>query len=222
MLCRRGATRQVVRLSSIMRRYTEGGFPSFHRSVMGNLPPVLDINDKPIEPTFLKGVEYEPAWKTLAASIQDLLYPKKLPPLELTSKPIAVEDRMAFKRNPRSSAISIGIHALIILCIVAVFLVTRAKMKAKTMQGDRSRRPAIFADCAERAADGRWRWRRLARPAADAQGKIAQARGASDRSADGGGERSSQADARAGHHDAERTFSWRTTTCRTWEIRGPA
>ena len=95
------------------------------------LPPELDPGDKPIEPTFLSGVEYEPAWKTLAGSIHDLLYPKKLPPLELTSKPIAVTDPMAVKRNPKSSAISFGVHVLIMLAIFAAFLLGRAKMKAK-------------------------------------------------------------------------------------------
>jgi periplasmic protein TonB len=99
------------------------------------LPPELDPGDRPIEPAFLKGVEYEPAWKTLAGSIYDLLYPKKLPPLELTSKPIAVTDPMAFKRNPKSSAISIIIHVLVIACIIGAFLYGRAKLKAKpTMQ----------------------------------------------------------------------------------------
>jgi periplasmic protein TonB len=99
------------------------------------LPPEENPNDKPIEPTFLKGVEYEPAWKTLASGVYDLLYPKKLPPLELTSKPIAVKDPMAVKRSPLSSAVSVGLHALIIGLILAIFLIGRAKVKAKpTMQ----------------------------------------------------------------------------------------
>lgn len=95
------------------------------------LPPELEPGDKPIEPTFLSGVEYEPAWKTLAGSIYDLLYPKKLPPLELTSKPIAVADPMAFKRDRKSSAISIAIHVLVIAGIILAFLYGRAKMKPK-------------------------------------------------------------------------------------------
>src|SRR6202167_266809 len=94
-------------------------------------PPELDQNDKPIELTFLKGVDYEPAWKTLAGNIYDLLYPRKLPPLQLTSKPIPVIDRMAVKRSPASSAISITVHVLIILAIIAAFLFGRAKYKKK-------------------------------------------------------------------------------------------
>lgn len=94
-------------------------------------PPELDPGKKAPELAFLQGVEYEPAWKTLAGSILDLFYPKKLPPLELTSKPIAVADPMAVKRSPTSSALSIVIHALIILAIIAIFLVTRARLKPK-------------------------------------------------------------------------------------------
>jgi periplasmic protein TonB len=91
-------------------------------------------DDKTLEPAFLKGIDYEPAWKTLAAGILDILYPKKLPPLELTSKPIAVVDPMAFKRSPKSSAISIAAHAILILAIIAIFLIGRARMKKSNMQ----------------------------------------------------------------------------------------
>lgn len=95
------------------------------------LPPKTERDDKPLEPTFVQGVEFEPAWKTLADSISDLFYPKKLPPLELTSKPIAVKDPMAVERNPTSSAVSFGLHVLLIGAIIAAFLIGRAKLKAK-------------------------------------------------------------------------------------------
>jgi periplasmic protein TonB len=92
-------------------------------------PPELDTNDRPVELGFLKEVKYEPAWKTLADSIYDLLYPRKLPPLVLTSKPLPVVDRMAMKRSPASSALSIVIHVVIILAIIGAFLLGRAKLK---------------------------------------------------------------------------------------------
>jgi TonB family protein len=101
---------------------------------MGNLPTVLETTEKPIEPTFLQGVEYEPAWKTLVNNIRDYFFPPKLPPLQLTSKPIAVVDRMAVKRSPTSSAISVGIHVLIFVFFVAIFLLGRNKLKAKPLQ----------------------------------------------------------------------------------------
>lgn len=66
----------------------------------------------------LSAVVEEPIWKTLWASVQDTLFPKKLPPLQLTSTPIAVPDRMRVKRSPMSSALSAFTHAVVIGLIV--------------------------------------------------------------------------------------------------------
>src|ERR1035441_2685930 len=44
-------------------------------------------------------IEEKPIWVDLYVSIRDVLFPPKLPPLELTSTPIPVPDRMAVKRN---------------------------------------------------------------------------------------------------------------------------
>jgi TonB family protein len=62
----------------------------------------------------LDSVIEEPIWKTLFASVADVLFPRKLPPLKLTSKPIAVRDPMQVKRNPATSAISFLTHAAIL------------------------------------------------------------------------------------------------------------
>ena len=56
----------------------------------------------------------EPIWKTLFNSVADVLFPKKLPPLKLSSTPIAVRDPMAVKRSPASSAVSFVTHVVII------------------------------------------------------------------------------------------------------------
>lgn len=58
-----------------------------------------------------------PLWQELWENLRDVFFPKKLPPLELTSKPIAVKDPMAVKRSPLSSAISFGAHVVIIAII---------------------------------------------------------------------------------------------------------
>ncbi len=57
---------------------------------------------------------------SLKNSVYDVFFPKKLPPLVLESKPIAVVDRMAVKRDPTSTAIAVVIHAVIIGLIVWV------------------------------------------------------------------------------------------------------
>lgn len=80
----------------------------------------------------LDSVIEEPIWKTLWNSLQDALFPKKLPPLQLTSTPVAVVDRMAVKRDPRSSAVSFITHVVVIGLILLVVLAdwkTRAVQK---------------------------------------------------------------------------------------------
>ncbi|MGC2298015.1 MAG: energy transducer TonB [Acidobacteriaceae bacterium] len=62
----------------------------------------------------LDSIVEEPIWKTLFASVVDVLFPRKLPPLKLSSTPIAVRDPMAVKRSPASSAVSFVTHAVII------------------------------------------------------------------------------------------------------------
>ncbi|MBW4027336.1 MAG: energy transducer TonB [Acidobacteria bacterium] len=73
-------------------------------------------------------LESEPVWKTLADSIQDLFFPKKLPPLQLTSKPVAVTNPLEIHRDPKSSAISAGIHVLVI-GLIAFFIYWQIKTR---------------------------------------------------------------------------------------------
>lgn len=59
----------------------------------------------------------EPWFKTAWANLQDMLHPQKLPPLEVTSKPVAVKDIWgAYGGNENKSRfMSVGIHAGIVL-----------------------------------------------------------------------------------------------------------
>jgi protein TonB len=57
-------------------------------------------------------VQEPPIWVNLYESIRDVFFPPKLPPLELTSKPIPVPDRMAVKRNPWAVGISATLNVL--------------------------------------------------------------------------------------------------------------
>jgi TonB family protein len=65
-----------------------------------------------------KAFEEKPIWVGLFESIRDVFFPPKLPPLELTSKPIPVPDRMAVKANPWA----IGISTTVNIAIVVVLL----------------------------------------------------------------------------------------------------
>jgi protein TonB len=55
---------------------------------------------------------------SLMDSLHDVFLPTKLAPLELSSMPIAVPDRMAIKRDPKATALAIVINGLILLAIL--------------------------------------------------------------------------------------------------------
>jgi protein TonB len=56
-------------------------------------------------------------FSSLVQNFRDAFFPEKLPPLVLESKPIAVANPMDVRRDPKSTAVAVGIHALIFLLI---------------------------------------------------------------------------------------------------------
>ena len=62
-----------------------------------------------------KAFEEKPIWVGLWESIRDVFFPVKLPPLQLTSTPIPVPDRMAVKPNPWAIGISTTFNVAILL-----------------------------------------------------------------------------------------------------------
>jgi protein TonB len=69
---------------------------------------------------FFAGTQEQGVFGSLWSSMHDLLFPAKLPPLTLESRPIAVVDRMAFGSNypsTPSTAYAVGLHALVIVLI---------------------------------------------------------------------------------------------------------
>lgn len=70
-----------------------------------------------------KAFEEPSIFRGLYESIRDLFFPVKLPPLELTSQPIPVPDRLAVKRNPWAVGISTTLNVGILL--VLLFFVGR-------------------------------------------------------------------------------------------------
>jgi TonB family protein len=65
-----------------------------------------------------KAFEEKPIWIGLYENIRDVFFPPKLPPLELTSKPIPVPDRMAMKPNPWAIGISTAVNILILIVVL--------------------------------------------------------------------------------------------------------
>jgi TonB family protein len=70
--------------------------------------------------TALMGKAYEekPIWATLWENVHDVFFPQKLPPLELTSKPVPVPDRMAVKRNPWAVGIATTVNIAILFFLL--------------------------------------------------------------------------------------------------------
>jgi TonB family protein len=64
----------------------------------------------------------KPLWTALYENMRDVMFPSRLPPLELTSRPIPVPDRMAARTNPwaigTATVVNGGIMALAILLSV--------------------------------------------------------------------------------------------------------
>ena len=65
-----------------------------------------------------KAFDEKPVWVGLWESVRDVFFPVKLPPLQLTSTPIPVPDRMAVKPNPWAIGISTVVNGLILLVVL--------------------------------------------------------------------------------------------------------
>ncbi len=114
--------------SSTILQETDG---SIWSSLIANLrdafsstkQPPLELTSQPVEVG--ETVPAEPIWLEIWHNLKDTFFPAKLPPLELTSQPVAVIDPLAVKRDPKSSAISTVLHALIIALIILFGLLAR-------------------------------------------------------------------------------------------------
>jgi TonB family protein len=65
-----------------------------------------------------KAFKEESVWVGLWESLRDVFFPVKLPPLELTSTPIPVPDRMAVKANPWAIGISTTFNISVLLLAI--------------------------------------------------------------------------------------------------------
>ena len=84
-------------------------------------PVQPEAEDDGLEALTGKAFRQKSLFADLYENVYDALFPPKLPPLELTSTPVPVKDRMATERNPASYAISAGINVGIILFFLFAF-----------------------------------------------------------------------------------------------------
>jgi len=80
----------------------------------------LVLESRPVENDLI--IHEEGVFSSLWSSIRDVFFPPKLPPLVLESKPIAVVDRMKVKRDPKSTAMAVVVHGLVILLIAYMLM----------------------------------------------------------------------------------------------------
>ena len=99
-----------------------------HRTRQSPREPRLPGTGHELDAFLGKAFEETPVWVRLWESIRDVFFPVKLPPLQLTSKPIPVPDRMAVKANPWAIGISTTVNVIILL--VVLFLVGRKIVEA--------------------------------------------------------------------------------------------
>ena len=97
------------------------------------LPPPPDIESEksrtPLEPHLWNPVVDEPVWRTWLGTVRGLFQRETLPPLVLTSQPVAVLDPFRVKRGPLSTWLSVGTHVVIIALIVALIIEMRMHPK---------------------------------------------------------------------------------------------
>jgi TonB family protein len=117
--------------------------------------PELETPQKPIEPEpelhllLTNQTLDESLWRSLFRNIDEFFFPKKLPPLVLTSKPVPVRDIWGFyDYKRRGAAGSTVIHVLAVAIIIAVALigrrmVTPAKQTATVILLDPSDIPSL-------------------------------------------------------------------------------
>lgn len=80
-------------------------------------PPSL-LHDAPAFSAL--GETQQPLWKSLYINLKDAVFPEKLPPLRLTSRPVAVREIWSKRNNRRAAAGSLFLHGLAIGGVVAL------------------------------------------------------------------------------------------------------
>jgi protein TonB len=96
------------------------------------MPPMK--NDEPELNLLLREDLNPPLWKSLFTSVRDSLFPKKLPPLQLTSRPVKVADIWGeYNYKKQSASVSLVVHALAIGGLIALSI-AGARVVSKTNQ----------------------------------------------------------------------------------------
>lgn len=85
----------------------------------------LHLIEKPF--VFGQPIPDQSVWSGIWTELHDALFPRKQPPLKLTSRPVAVADPMAKKRDPTSSVIAFCLHGLVVAVILWLSLMPHTR-----------------------------------------------------------------------------------------------
>ena len=99
--------------------------------------------------------EEKPIWASLYESFHDTLFPPKLPPLELTSTPVPIPDRMAVRANPWAIGTATIANGGILALILLLGLRSTISHLPQTPQGEIQLKDfTLFAPPAAQPANG--------------------------------------------------------------------
>ncbi len=95
------------------------------------LPP--SKNEPELNLLLAKDVIDEPLWKSLVENLNDFFFPKKQPPLVLTSKPVPVKDIWGFYDHKRGGALgSTAVHIVAVAVLLGVSMLARRVVQQVT------------------------------------------------------------------------------------------
>lgn len=95
-----------------------------------NINPHAD-NQPELDLLLPKSTFEQSLWQSLRQNFEDLFFPKKLPPLELTSKPVPVRDIWGFYDYKRNGAVGSTIfHVVTLAAIIGLTILGRQAVKA--------------------------------------------------------------------------------------------
>jgi hypothetical protein len=82
-------------------------------------------------PTFTIPEMHEGMLRSLFNNVKELLFPEKLPPLRLTSRPVPVREIWTRGTTKRSTTVSLVLHSLAIVGLIAISIIGARKVMEK-------------------------------------------------------------------------------------------
>ncbi len=105
--------------------------PSSTATEANGAPRTVDIADDHLARLYAPTVE-EPWFRSLFRNIREIIHPPQLPPLQLTSKPVAVRDIWGlYGKDKKSNLFSLAIHGTVVVLLFTVASSKAVQQKAR-------------------------------------------------------------------------------------------